>query len=406
MNRHYALMLALSGAAFPAAVCASAYATGFFGYYTDAFFGGLRDAAITLAVQTAACLIFVTLVVLLNMRITIGNRPLAYVSSLRLPLFLIHGYFVSRVFAHTRMSNFARYAVVFLCGTACAAVVTPVLNLLIRKSAEFLKRLTGFLPGNRMAGDTLEAQIAAERRARRNRRFKTGAVICLVICLAGVLFVPVGRGILDRNTYRKECEALRGAGIGDIVYWGRFDTEPFRPGRERLTWLVIGQEKDTVRLLCEKGIAGSSYNQKHEAVAWEESDLYGLLHSDMFAGIFSPGELTCVIPGGGTGMDLLTLLTPEEAMEVFRTDHDRELAITPAAELQGTNINRLSKANEWDMKGYRSSWWWLRGESGRKDVNAPIVTVDGVILREGNEVNRPGGAIRPVIRLRVPKVPA
>ena len=80
----------------------------------------------------------------------------------------------------------------------------------------------------------------------------------------------------------------------------------------------------------------------------------------------------------------------------------RQLAVTAAAESQGTNVNRLSKDHLWDMKGYRSSWWWLRGEDGEKSVLAPIVTADGVISPAEKEVNRPGGAIRPVIWVRIP----
>ena len=93
--------------------------------------------------------------------------------------------------------------------------------------------------------------------------------------------------------------------------------------------------------------------------------------------------------------DLITLLTPEQAGRLFASDKDRELSITTAAQLQGTNINTMSKHHEWDMKGYRSSWWWLKGEG--KEITAPIVTVDGTISLSEKTVNKPGGAVRPVI---------
>ena len=96
----------------------------------------------------------------------------------------------------------------------------------------------------------------------------------------------------------------------------------------------------------------------------------------------------------------MTLLTVAQAREMFGSDSERELAITDAAEKYGTNINRPSKANNWDMKDYRSSWWWLKG-SGAPSATAPIVTVDGEILTDVQEVNRPGGAIRPVVYVKV-----
>ena len=51
------------------------------------------------------------------------------------------------------------------------------------------------------------------------------------------------------------------------------------------------------------------------------------------------------------------------------------------------------------MKGYRSSWWWLRGNKGEASIYAPVVTVDGNVAKTEKEVNRTGGAIRPVIWL-------
>ena len=93
--------------------------------------------------------------------------------------------------------------------------------------------------------------------------------------------------------------------------------------------------------------------------------------------------------------DVLTLLTPEEAAQMLPTDTEREASITDVAMVRGTNANTFSKDGHWDMKGYRSSWWWLKGEE--KSVYAPYVTSDGEIILEEKEVNRPNGAIRPVV---------
>ncbi len=38
-------------------------------------------------------------------------------------------------------------------------------------------------------------------------------------------------------------------------------------------------------------------------------------------------------------------------------------------------------------------------EKGVDSVTAPIVTVDGEIREAEKEINRPGGAIRPVVRI-------
>ena len=112
--------------------------------------------------------------------------------------------------------------------------------------------------------------------------------------------------------------------------------------------------------------------------------------------MFSKYELDSIVQTDG---DTITLLTAEQAREAFAEDSDRELAITEVAENQGTNVNINSKVRQWDMKGYRSSWWWLRGEPGVADIYAPVVSEDGQVLLTEKEVNRPNGAVRPCIEV-------
>jgi hypothetical protein len=51
------------------------------------------------------------------------------------------------------------------------------------------------------------------------------------------------------------------------------------------------------------------------------------------------------------------------------------------------------------MKGYDSSWWWLKGSNKEGEITAPIVEIDGSIYENKKYVNKPGGAIRPVLYL-------
>ena len=116
--------------------------------------------------------------------------------------------------------------------------------------------------------------------------------------------------------------------------------------------------------------------------------------------MFSSMEKEVVLPVDG---DEISLLTVDEAMEIFGSDKERELDVTEVAILDGTNVNGMSKANNWDMKGYRSSWWWLKGNCENASIYAPIVTVDGIIETDKKVVNKPNGAIRPVIWVSVDK---
>ena len=387
---HYPFLVAITTVLLIGTISASSCVVRHYGYYHGSSSLGRRDAAVTLAVQMAACLVFLLFLLLVNMRITIGNRALRFVGGMRLPLFLVHGYFLSKVFSNIRMSEFSKYAAVIVSSIAFCAVLTPALGFLVGKAAHFLTR-------KRRISDTLEARNAQARWEKRKRIFFIAAA---ALCLLTVLYLMVGQVFLAGREYQSEREEIRQAGVGSRVHWGRYDMEPGRPGRERLTWLVIGKEEDRVHLLCERGIAGSWYHQKHQEVSWEECDLRNLLNSEAFTGMFSWQEAEDVIPEDG---DLVTLLTVEEARKAFETDKDRELSITAVAEANGTNVNRMSKANLWDMKGYRSSWWWLRGNNGEKEITAPIVTVDGEIRETEKAVNKPGGAIRPVIWVKAGK---
>ena len=383
---HYKALLGASALLCPVSFFLSIRVLLRYGYYETGT-AAARYALITLIAQTSAVFFFCALVFLLNMRIAVGNRPLRYLGSIRMELFLVHNFFVSGVFGAARMSSFLRWLLVIGCSILCAAVLSLPIRHLTGAVTRCLDRLIG-------TGDAPGVRKAAPKPAHLHRN--AGRIAAAVV-LAGILaflLLTFARYLLSGAEYRQEQEALRRAGIGDEVQWGRFETNLTRPGKERLTWIVIGKEKGKIRLLSRYGIAGSSYNRRHEAVTWENADLRAYLNSQRFTGMFSRYEAADVLTVNG---DQITLLTVQDALALFPGDRERELAVTVAAEQAGTNVNRASKTNYWDMKGYRSSWWWLRQEKGEQSVCAPIVTADGSVLSDEKAVNKPGGAIRPVI---------
>ncbi len=393
LDRHYRALLPCAALIFVLTFSAAIYAVRHYGYYHENVFRNRYfDAGITLAAQSAACLFFVFLVVLLNMRIKIGNPVLGFLSRISTELFLIHGFFVTRIFGSVRMSDPVRFLAVFVSSIACAAILSPGIKYLVRVC-------TGRVSFPENAESSYKARKPKKpklvlRAERRRRAIRAAVILAGAAAAAFLAYSLYTRVFRDRQEYAEELRALREAGIGDTVFFGRYNTDYTRPGRERLTWIVVKREEGKICLLCEQGIAGGTYNNSHTAVSWEESDLHGRLNSPDFTDMFSGRERQAVAGGDG---DIITLLTAKEAAEIFRTDKERELSITKAAEAERTNVNFLSKANGWDMKGYRSSWWWLRGDEGTRAVTAPIVTVDGSISIDSKEVNRPYGAIRPVI---------
>ena len=369
----------------------SAFAVRRFGYYNEHMAFGYRDAFITLVIQTVSGVVFTTLIVLLNMRLTIGNRALRYIGKISLPLFLCHGCFVRQVFEGVSMPPTIRYGVVLTVSILCASILEPACRFLVQQAKSI---------GNirKPDGNTLEGKKWQEHQERIKKYRKIEAGILATVVILAVGYTTIAKPLLLKYECNREMEALQQAKEGDIVSFGRYNTSNRRPGKERLEWIVIHVEGNQVCLLSKQGIAGSEYHMHHEPVTWDNSSLRERLNSAEFTSIFSTFEKDRMATRDG---DLITLLTPGEAEVVFATKEQRELAITDAAKDAGTNINEMSKVNYWDMKGYRTSWWWLRGENTEPDIYGPLVTMDGEIETDTKVVNKPSGAIRPVIWVEV-----
>lgn len=392
-QKFYYALLALFAALSIAGIHFSTFAVKRYGYYHTNLAYGYREALYTLVVQSISCLFFTMFVLLLNMRIRLTNRVIKYVGSISLTLFLVHGYLVNRILSNVRMSDFVRFLVVFIVSIACAAMISPLSNALVKRTIDILTY-------EKKINDTLEGAELKKQMQKRNRLLKRLAIVLLLVAVAGGFYATVGRKAMLEKEFAEEKEALLEAKVGDIVNFGRFDTDARIPGAERVFWIVVKIEGDKICLLSEKGIAGSEYYKKHEEVTWADSYLRNRLNSEEFLKMFSSMEKEVVLPVDG---DEISLLTVDEAMEIFGSDKERELDVTEVAILDGTNVNGMSKANNWDMKGYRSSWWWLKGNCENASIYAPIVTVDGIIETDKKVVNKPNGAIRPVIWVSVDK---
>lgn len=386
--KHYRAVLVVLTVLSVLAIGANVYAQLHLGYYHEPVHNGVRDAVITLVIQSLSCLIVVTLVLILNMRISLGNRCVNFISGISLELFLVHGFVMDRIFAKMKMNDFLFFLAVFATSIVCAALIAPLVRLAVKKVSQLLLY-------ERRTNDTLESRLYEKRKEKRIKVLGTGAAI-IAVCAA--IYFTIGRAVILKNEYSAECVGIKNASVGDVVRWGHFEMNPDHPGKERVSWIVLEKDEESVLLVSEKGLAGSYYHQKHEAVNWENSDLRRYINEDdVIKDTFSKYEMADMTAIDG---DMISLLTVEEAGKLFSGDEERELLITSAAEAKGTNINELSKHHYWDYQSHKTSWWWLRG-TDEALLTAPIVTVDGVISPSEKYVNKPGGAIRPVIRVNM-----
>ena len=385
LHRYYAFWFPFFAMMSAAALLLSVYFVDHYGYYQDASMRYARYcAAVTLAAQTAACLSFTMFMLLFHMRVKVGNRALKYLSSVSRELFLIHGYFVNRIFGNIRMSDFLRFTLVIACSLACTAVLSPCIRLAVRSVSRILLRLSSVL-------SSLPSPVS-------HLNVRRQAAKAMPVMLAVCLVLPAGlilmKDLRERTEYSKECEALREASVGEEIYWGHYDTDPAKIGRERLSWIVIERDGNRLCLISRDGIAGSCYHQKHEAVSWENSDLRALLNSKAFTKIFSRYEKETIRTVNG---DLITLLTVDQAEKLFASDGDRVMSVTDAAKRSGTNAEPAIHQSQYFTRGYNYSWWWLRQAEGQESLTAPFVDIYGSIFPDSKAVNKPRGALRPVI---------
>ncbi|MCQ2535955.1 MAG: acyltransferase [Lachnospiraceae bacterium] len=114
------------------------------GYYRESYVGQkVSDAFITLVAQMVLCLFSTFLVLLINMKISIGNKVVKGLSVISTELFLIHQVFVSVIFNFSKVDPFYIYAVVLLCSIP-AAIIVHFINkplILLFQDKSILRRL-------------------------------------------------------------------------------------------------------------------------------------------------------------------------------------------------------------------------------------------------------------------------
>ncbi len=357
-----------------------------YGYYRESYVvDRVNSKQFTFIMQSLLCIESTWLMLLVNLRIRISNKILGFLSGISTELFLIHGLFIKNIFDFTGTNEFLMYAIVLVCSILAATVVSLVDRGLLRlvDRSEGRKKTEGRVSNQPIWADRKRATIVSI------------SVAVIIIILSGGMYI-YNHFVQTRRDYNSECEALKAAGIGDIVEFGRYETILTRPGKEHVEWIVLSIDDKEMVLLSRYGLAGSVYNNSHDIVKWSDSALYKYLKEDFCNEAFSQYEKAVMAEISGTESSV-SLLTVSEALAFFSDDIQRQIEITDAAQKKGTNVNRLSKVNYWDVKGYRSSWWWLRGED--ESIFAPIVSVDGEILMQEKYVNKPGGAVRPVIHI-------
>lgn len=197
-------------------------------------------------------------------------------------------------------------------------------------------------------------------------------------------------------------EILKKAGIGDTVFWGRFEQDNNTSnGQEIISWKVIAKEENKLLVISEYALDCKQYNIADASVTWETCSLRSWLNETFLNTAFNEKERSliqtttvsdvkltgplAVDPGNAT-QDKIYLLSTSEVKEYFYSNSERICKVTEYAKDNG-------------VLQYGSTdgcSWWLRSP-GYYQNKVAVVLFDGSIGDIGAESNKNNYGVRPVM---------
>ena len=382
ISRFYRCIVVIAAILFVIVFVVEEYILKTHGYYKDlTHIDGISDSTITLLWQMALCTIFIILTLLISYKIRFSNKCLTIISGVCTELYLVHHLFVADYANGLSINGHARYLFALVPSFAVAFILAKINKVILKLLTSFFDTL-----------GTLFYDVSFRPSKKTKRCFICVAVIGILIACFYLLNLKVR--LFAGREYKEEIAMLKEAKEGDVVLYGYYDTS-HKLGKERLEWIVLSIDGNRYTLITKHGISSSFYYQKHEKATWDSSHIRALINSNEFYSIFSKKELELIKEN--TYGERISLLTATDAEKYFNSNEDRILTSTEIAKDKGVNVNTLSKTNQWDYKDDKSSWWWLRGTNDKPELTAPIVSCDGEILLDEKYVNKPHGAIRPVL---------
>ena len=212
---------------------------------------------------------------------------------------------------------------------------------------------------------------------------------------------------IDSRRVTQEIRAIAAAQVGDIVTFGKYETDGNENnGEEALTWLVLSNRDDLVTLITEKSIAGMRYNFKAEETNWADCSLRAWLNGTFYTAAFEMAESDFICknyittptnpdfpsPSGDATVDKVYLLSLNEALSYFSSITDRKLKCTDASYAM-----TYTDGNDYCC-------WWLR-TPGAQLSSAAGVDTTGQVMSVGYDCykNEQIG-VRPVIVIDISAV--
>ena len=198
----------------------------------------------------------------------------------------------------------------------------------------------------------------------------------------------------------QEIKTIAAASVGDIVSFGRFETDGSEAdGEEELRWLVLSSRDDLVTLITEQSIAAMRYHFNADPTNWADCSLRAWLNGTFYTAAFELSEADFICknyittptnpdfpsPSGDATVDKVYLLSLNEALTYFSSPEDRLLTCTAAS-----YPDTYTDAED-------CCCWWLRTPGARLE-SAVGVDTSGQVMTVGYDCYRNEQiGVRPVI---------
>ncbi|MDD6339259.1 MAG: acyltransferase family protein [Butyrivibrio sp.] len=352
------------------------------GYYAETDYSmGYFEKFTTLLVQTVAVISFVYIVLLINMRVKFGNRPLKFISKISFEIYLMHGmivYLFENSFINKTMPYALIYFIVFVLSILAGFLFNLLFTLLIRlwnSRKEFYENVP----------ETYEGKVRWNMKMKRLKRLRIIFIVSVIVLLGLCVKELIDRYYLPYKEFKEEAAVLETAQIGDTVEYGEYDVDWQTEGNEKIPWTVTDKKDDKVLLVSQYALFAGAFDSEFSTTRWEDSSLRGELFLRFFMQCFSKYERSQIAVTDNEGaQDRIFILSKSEVDKYYKTDKDRQLKPSPMAEKRSTYKHWVTG----------NTWWWLR-DSGETRKKIKTIFATGEFSEDWASIT--SGGIRPAM---------
>ena len=219
---------------------------------------------------------------------------------------------------------------------------------------------------------------------------------------AWIAAVPTESPVFEFDDYKKTAGNFKSTqntfDIGDVVTFGSYEQDNKTSQKEPIEWIVLDKDGTKLLLLSRYCLDNVAFNNRQVDVKWADSSLRKWLNTTFLKTAFSEKAQSMLVPttietndnptygtsGGDETVDLVFLLSIEEAETYFTGNTARQADATAYADAQGAQV-------------YKTGTWWRLRSPGKFDYSAASVYASGKIAYDGDAVSDSGCAIRPAV---------